>query len=89
IGHLSGGIAHDFNNMLAIVLGALTLLERRITRGEGDLEKYVAMARDGATRAANLTKRLLAFSRQQALSPVAVDANKLIAGMSELLQRTL
>jgi PAS domain S-box-containing protein len=89
IGHLSGGIAHDFNNMLAIVLGALSLLERRIAKGEGDLEKYVAMARDGATRAANLTKRLLAFSRQQALSPVAIDANKLIAGMSDLLARTL
>jgi PAS domain S-box-containing protein len=89
IGHLSGGIAHDFNNMLAIVLGALSLLERRIAKGEGDLEKYVAMARDGATRAANLTKRLLAFSRQQALSPVAVDTNKLVAGMSDLLRRTL
>ncbi|HWA47045.1 MAG TPA: ATP-binding protein [Dongiaceae bacterium] len=89
IGHLSGGIAHDFNNMLAIVLGALNLLERRVAKGEGDLEKYVAMARDGANRAANLTKRLLAFSRQQALSPVAVDANKLIAGMSDLLRRTL
>ncbi len=89
IGHLSGGIAHDFNNMLAIVLGALSLLERRIAKGEGDLEKYVAMARDGANRAANLTKRLLAFSRQQALSPVAIDANKLIAGMSDLLRRTL
>jgi PAS domain S-box-containing protein len=89
IGHLSGGIAHDFNNMLAIVLGALSLLERRIAKGEGDLEKYVAMARDGATRAASLTKRLLAFSRQQALSPVAVDANKLVASMSDLLGRTL
>jgi CheY-like chemotaxis protein len=75
--------------MLAIVLGALNLLERRIAKGEGDLEKYVAMARDGANRAANLTKRLLAFSRQQALSPVAVDANKLVAGMSDLLHRTL
>jgi PAS domain S-box-containing protein len=89
IGHLSGGIAHDFNNMLAIVLGALNLLERRMAKGEGDLEKYVAMARDGATRAANLTKRLLAFSRQQALSPVAIDINKLVTGMSDLLRRTL
>ena len=47
------------------------------------------MARDGATRAANLTKRLLAFSRQQALAPTPVDANKLVAGMSDLLRRTL
>jgi len=89
IGHLSGGIAHDFNNMLAIVMSALNMAERRLAKGEKDYDKYLAMAREGATRAANLTKRLLAFSRQQALAPVAVDANKLVTGMSDLLRRTL
>jgi PAS domain S-box-containing protein len=89
IGHLSGGIAHDFNNMLAIVMSALNMVERRLEKGEKDYEKYLAMAREGATRAANLTQRLLAFSRQQALAPTAVDANKLVSGMSDLLRRTL
>jgi PAS domain S-box-containing protein len=89
IGHLSGGIAHDFNNMLAIVMSALNMMERRLAKGEKDYDKYLAMAREGAVRAANLTKRLLAFSRQQALAPVPVDANKLVSGMSDLLRRTL
>ncbi len=89
IGHLSGGIAHDFNNMLAIVMSALSMMERRLAKGEKDYEKYLGMAREGAMRAANLTKRLLAFSRQQALAPIPVDANKLVSGMSDLLRRTL
>ncbi|WP_119302524.1 ATP-binding protein [Dongia deserti] len=89
IGHLSGGIAHDFNNMLAVVMSALNMVERRLAKGETDYAKYLEMARDGATRAANLTKRLLAFSRQQALAPVPVDANKLVTSMSDLLRRTL
>ena len=89
IGHLSGGIAHDFNNMLAVVMSALNMVERRLAKGEKDYDKYLAMARDGAVRAADLTKRLLAFSRQQALAPTPVDANKLVAGMSDLLRRTL
>ena len=89
IGHLSGGIAHDFNNMLAVVMSALNMVERRLAKGEKDYDKYLAMARDGATRAASLTRRLLAFSRQQALAPTPVDANKLVAGMSDLLRRTL
>jgi PAS domain S-box-containing protein len=89
IGHLSGGIAHDFNNMLAVVMSALSMMERRLAKGETDYAKYLEMARDGAMRAANLTKRLLAFSRQQPLAPVSVDANKLVASMSDLLRRTL
>jgi len=89
IGHLSGGIAHDFNNMLAVVMSALSMVERRLAKGEKDYDKYLAMARDGATRAANLTRRLLAFSRQQALAPTPVDANKMVSGMSDLLRRTL
>ncbi|HVJ02045.1 MAG TPA: PAS domain-containing protein, partial [Sphingomonas sp.] len=89
VGQLTGGIAHDFNNMLAVVIGALDLLERRIGQGRTDVERYVTAARDGATRAAALTQRLLAFSRQQPLAPVPVDANAMIEGMIELLVRTL
>ncbi|MEP9358707.1 PAS domain-containing protein [Sphingomonas sp. KR3-1] len=89
VGQLTGGIAHDFNNMLAVVIGALDLLERRVKQGNHDLDKYITAARDGATRAAALTQRLLAFSRQQPLAPAAIDANAMVGGMIELLVRTL
>lgn len=89
IGQLTGGIAHDFNNMLAVVIGALDLLERRLAQGRTDVDRYVAAARDGAARAAALTQRLLVFARRQPLAPVPVDANTLIEGMLDLLVRTL
>ncbi|WP_236704470.1 MULTISPECIES: PAS domain-containing protein [unclassified Sphingomonas] len=89
VGQLTGGIAHDFNNMLAVVIGALDLLERRVAQGRSDIERYLVAARDGATRAAALTQRLLAFSRQQPLAPTALDVNDMLSGMIELLVRTL
>ena len=89
IGQLTGGIAHDFNNMLAVVIGALNLLQRNLARGETDVDRFVAAAADGAKRAASLTQRLLAFSRQQPLSPELLVINKLVANMSDLLVRTL
>jgi signal transduction histidine kinase len=89
VGQLTGGMAHDFNNMLAIVIGALDIAARRLANSEGDWQRFLEAARDGAQRAAALTHRLLAFSRQQPLTPQVLDANKLVAGMSELLHRTL
>ena len=89
VGQLTGGIAHDFNNMLAVVIGGLNLIERRRARGDTDIGRYLDAAMDGATRAAALTQRLLAFSRQQSLSPEAVDGNRLMSGLTELLTRTL
>ena len=89
VGQLTGGIAHDFNNMLAVVIGGLNLLQRRLARGDTDVGRYVDAAMEGATRAAALTRRLLAFSRQQPLAPETLDANRLVAGMTELLGRTL
>ncbi len=89
IGQLTGGIAHDFNNMLSVVLGSLRLMQRRLQRGDTAVEKYVDAAIEGANRAANLTSRLLAFSRQQPLAPEVTDCNKLIAGMGEILRRTI
>ncbi len=89
IGQLTGGIAHDFNNMLAIVIGGLDLMRRRAAKGETDLVKYIDAPMEGATRAASLTQRLLAFSRQQPLRPEPADVNRLVAGMSDLLRRTL
>jgi PAS domain S-box-containing protein len=89
VGQLTGGIAHDFNNMLAVIMGGLSLLQRKLARGETDVERFVDGAMDGAQRAATLTQRLLAFSRQQPLSPEPLIINRLVAGMSELLDRTL
>ncbi len=89
VGQLTGGIAHDFNNMLAVVLSGLSLLQRRLAKGDTDVDKYITAAREAANRAAGLTQRLLAFSRQQSLSPQALNANKMVSEMSELLRRTL
>jgi PAS domain S-box-containing protein len=89
VGQLTGGIAHDFNNMLAVIMGGLDLLQRKLARGETNVTRHVDAAIDGAKRAATLTQRLLAFSRQQPLSPEPLIVNKLVAGMSELLTRTL
>jgi len=89
IGQLTGGIAHDFNNMLAVVIGGLNLTQRRLSRGDMNVAQYLDAAMDGATRASSLTQRLLAFSRQQPLEPKVIDANKLVASMTELLTRTL
>ena len=89
IGQLTGGIAHDFNNMLAIIIGSINLYRRRSARGDADVDKYLQSALDGAEKAASLTRRLLAFSRQQPLSPRSIQLNALIADLSELLRRTL
>ncbi|WP_174273558.1 hybrid sensor histidine kinase/response regulator, partial [Sphingomonas bacterium] len=89
VGQLTGGIAHDFNNMLAVVIGSLDLLNRRVGASDARAKRYVDAAADGARRAATLTQRLLAFSRQQPLKPEPVDANKLVAGMSDLLRHSL
>jgi PAS domain S-box-containing protein len=89
VAQLTGGVAHDFNNMLAVVIGALSLVQHKLAKGETDVERFLAGAIDGAERAAALTQRLLAFSRRQPLAPQRLDLNKLVAGMIELLGRTL
>ncbi len=90
VGQLTGGIAHDFNNMLAIVIGSLDLGKRRLAKGDRDKTiDCIDNALEGATRASQLTARLMAFSRQQPLEPQVTDANKLVSGMSELLRRTI
>ncbi|MBW4090909.1 MAG: response regulator [Proteobacteria bacterium] len=93
IGQLTGGIAHDFNNLLQVVLGSLERLRVRAARaGDGlspDLDRWVDAAMQGGRRAATLTQQLLAFSRRQPLAPKPISVNKLVAGMSDLLARTL
>jgi CheY-like chemotaxis protein len=76
--------------MLAVIIGSLDIARRRLTGAEHPaVLRSLKNAGEGANRAALLTSRLLAFSRQQPLEPSVLDANKLVGGMSELLRRTL
>ena len=89
VGQLTGGIAHDFNNMLAVVLGGLELAKRALASDPAAATRHVDSATEGANRAAALTRRLLAFSREDALEAESMVAGEIIEGMSELLDRTL
>jgi signal transduction histidine kinase/CheY-like chemotaxis protein len=89
VGQLTAGIAHDFNNLLTGIGGAVEMVGRRVGQSSPEITRFLDLARAGVSRAATLTQRLLAFSRQQPLQIEAVDANKLVSGMSDLLRRTL
>ena len=90
VGQLTGGLAHDFNNLLTGITGSLDLMAARLAQGRiNELERYITAAQGAASRAATLTHRLLAFSRQQTLEPKAVDANRLVSNMEELIRRTV
>lgn len=90
VGQLTGGLAHDFNNLLTGIMGNLELLQHRIARGRlDDVDRLVNAAQGAGRRAASLTQRLLAFSRRQTLDPKPTDVNRLIAGMADLLRRTV
>jgi len=94
VGQLTGGVAHDFNNLLTIVMGGLEIIERQLPDlPASEAAQRIVRARDmalqGVQRAALLTQRLLAFSRQQPLSPQPIDANKLVSGITDLLRRTI
>jgi signal transduction histidine kinase len=70
-------------------MSAMNLIQRKLKRGETDIGKFVDAATDATNRAASLTQRLLAFSRQQPLAPQVIDANRVVTGMSDMLRRTL
>lgn len=89
VGQLTGGIAHDFNNMLAVVLGGLELARRCLSVDPLAARRHIDSATEGANRAAALTRRLLAFSREDSLKHETIEAAKLVEGMSDLLDRTL
>ena len=89
VGQLSGGIAHDFNNLLQVIQGNLSIVQRSLSTTDERINRAVNSALSGTDRAAALTKRLLAFSRRQPLDARAVDVNRLILDMTELLHRTL
>lgn len=88
IGQLTGGVAHDFNNLLTVVLGNSELLESRLA-DQPQLRAIAEMTRMAAERGAELTSRLLAFSRKQPLDPKPEDAGRLITRMADLLRRVL
>ncbi|MDB5412493.1 MAG: hypothetical protein JWR10_828 [Rubritepida sp.] len=90
VGQLTGGIAHDFNNMLQGISGGLDMARRRNSEGRAeDALRFLDLARQSVSRAAGLTRRLLAFARRQRLEPKLVDSDALIAGMADLVRRTV
>lgn len=89
LGQLTGGMAHDFNNMLAIIVGNLEIGMRQTNRTDDALREAISRALNAANRGADLTKRLLAFSRMQPLRPKSIDVNDCVRSMLMILQRTL
>ena len=88
VGQLTGGIAHDFNNLLTIVIGNLQLVQDAVTQDKA-LSESIEAALTAASRGAELTARLLAFSRRQLLTPRSVDINAFVRETESLLGRTL
>ena len=88
VGQLTGGLAHDFNNLLSVVMGNLQLLEREIEATE-KASRQIAAALDATERGAELTRRLLAFSRRQKLESSIFEPNQMIRGLRDLLTSSL
>jgi PAS domain S-box-containing protein len=85
VGQLTGGIAHDFNNLMAVIMGNAQLM---LATSDSHQEEIASIVR-ATKRGAELTQRLLAFSRRQSLQPKTVDLIKLVNGMLDILGRTL
>ncbi|MGB7848093.1 MAG: response regulator [Candidatus Acidiferrum sp.] len=88
IGKLAGGVAHDFNNLLAVILGCSDLLLDALTP-EHPVAKRVEMIRKAGASAADLTRQLLAFSRQQMLQPRVLDLKEIMKRAESLLRRLI
>lgn len=89
VGQLTGGIAHDFNNMLAVVVGGLELAQRWLVEAPDKAQRHIHNALDGANRAADLTRRLLAFARSEPARPEMTVVDDSIGAFSELISRTI
>lgn len=89
VGQLTGGIAHDFNNMLAVVVGGLELAQRLVGTAPEKAQRHLSNAMDGANRAADLTRRLLAFARSEPARPEMVSVDECIASFAQLIERTI
>src|SRR6266481_5483527 len=88
IGRLSGGIAHDFNNLLGVIIGYSGVLKKSLDKSQPNYEFATEIEKAGQ-RAASLTRQLLAFSRQQVLTPSVLSLNSLVADMEKMLPRLL
>src|SRR5690606_24185633 len=88
LGQLTGGVAHDFNNLLTVVAGNLQMLEDRIA-DDALGARLVKAALRATSRGADLTRKLLAFSRRQTLQPRAIDVAQLLDSIVDVLRRTL
>ena len=88
VGQLTGGIAHDFNNLLLVVLGNLQLIEK-LTRGDQKATSRLNTAIDAVNKGSELTKRLLAFSRQQTLEDDTIDVNELITEAADMVTQAI
>ncbi|MCB1956492.1 MAG: PAS domain S-box protein [Rhodocyclaceae bacterium] len=88
VGQLTGGVAHDFNNLLTVVMGNLNILAQHL-KGDEFSSELIRAAMKAVQRGANLNRTLLAFSRRQRLSPVALSLRDLVEGMADMLRRTL
>ena len=88
VGRLSGGIAHDFNNLQGVIIGYSQLLKRALG-ADSHLAEHVNEIEKAGDRAAALTRQLLAFSRQQILTPTVLNLNDLVADMQKMLPRLI
>jgi PAS domain S-box-containing protein len=88
VGRLAGGVAHDFNNLLTAILGSADLVLDSLKAGVPEREE-VEEIRKAAVRAADLTRQLLAFSRQQVIAPTVLNPNDVVANLDKLLRRLL
>ena len=87
VGQLAGGIAHDFNNLLAVILNYADFVADELP--DGDLRRDVEEIQRAATRAADLTRQLLIFARREVTNPQVLDLNAVVAGVENLLRRTI
>ena len=87
VGQLAGGIAHDFNNLLAVILNYADFLAEELP--EGDLRHDVEEIQHAAARAADLTRQLLIFARREVADPQVLDLNAIVAGVENMLRRTI
>jgi CheY-like chemotaxis protein len=89
VGRLAGGIAHDFNNLLTVILGYSGLALERLGDANDEIHNHLGQIQSASERAASLTQRLLAFSRQQVMSPEVLDLNETVNHVEVLLGRLI
>lgn len=89
IGQLAGGVAHDFNNLLAVIQGNAELAALTVDKADMRTREFLKQVTDASQRAANLTRQLLAFSRQQTVRPETLNLKSLIANLTKMLNRII